>query len=181
MVPRMLASAPTLQAVSPLTSRLGLIPSGASGIHATLRLMRDIVRQYKTNLSIRHFAMQLVANVPDKDFEGEVYAVFSWVRDNIRYTRDVNGVETLQTPDKTIQLGQGDCDDQAVLVSSLLESIGFQTRFTAIGFQPGIYQHVFCEVMMLDHSWIPLETTEGSDVGLAWRPANVRAIMRIEN
>ena len=74
--------------------------------------------------------------------------------------RDVNGVETLQTPLVTMEIKQGDCDDQSVLLASLLESIGHPTRFVAIKqnfFGP--YVHVYTETR-IGPKWYPLETTE---------------------
>ncbi len=50
-----------------------------------------------------------------------------FVRDNIRYIKDIRDVETVAYPDITLQQGQGDCDDKSVLLASLLESIGHPT------------------------------------------------------
>lgn len=82
--------------------------------------------------------------------------------------RDVNTVETVQTPDKTLLDGSGDCDDQAVLLGSLLESIGHPARFLAVGFQPGVFAHVLVEGK-IGARWVPLETTERWPAGRAPR------------
>ena len=65
---------------------------------------------------------------------------------------------------QTMEFGQGDCDDQSVLVASLLESIGHPTRFIAIGFGPANYQHVFAETKV-GNKWLPVETTEDWPLG----------------
>ena len=84
--------------------------------------------------------------------------------------------ETVQTPVKTLDYKQGDCDDQVTLLASLLESIGVQTRYKAVGFTPGHFQHVFLEARD-DNSgkWIGLDPTERVDMG--WQPPNPKAVM----
>jgi len=100
------------------------------------------------------------------------------VRDNVRYVRDVRGVETVHTPVKILEQGQGDCDDKSLILATLLETIGHPTRFVAVGPAPGIYSHVFVETK-LGNKWIPLETTENVKPG--WRPKNTVSQMVIYN
>ena len=51
-------------------------------------------------------------------------AIFMWVRDHIAYVNDPSG-EYFQPPVKTLEVGAGDCDDQAILLAAMLGSIGF--------------------------------------------------------
>jgi len=139
--------------------------------------MRDLVRAAVRDpqMVVRNTAIEITRNCPSKDFRCEVEAVWNWVVENIRFVRDINGVETLQKPARTIDLGVGDCDDHVTLISSLLESIGHPTRFVAVGFYPGEFSHVFAETR-IGERWIPLETTvPGVDIG--WYPPNVRSRM----
>lgn len=124
---------------------------------------------------VRNQALAIVDGLPSRDFRGEVQAVYHWVRDNIRFVRDIEGIETLATPQRTLSLGQGDCDDQATLVAAILTALGFTTRFVAVGFGPGQFSHVFAEVQ-LNGRWIPLETTVDG-VYIGWYPPGVRARM----
>lgn len=143
------------------TATLARIPDGTAGTKATLRIMRQFVREYKKSLPIRELALSLVRNTPGhKNFVGQIKALHAWVQNNIQYVKDVRGVETVQTPLVTIELRQGDCDDQSVLLASLLESIGHQTRFIAIKQNAfGPFVHVFTETRV-GPRWLPLETTE---------------------
>jgi transglutaminase-like putative cysteine protease len=144
------------------------LPDGDAGTRATLRFMAQLSRQYRRSMPIRSLALEIVNRVPGhKNFEGEAAALCRWVRDNIRYTRDVRDVETLQTPLKTLDIGQGDCDDQATLLSSLLEAVGFKTRFLAIKTATlGPFVHVICEAYIgPERQWMPLETTEPWEPG----------------
>ena len=110
----------------------------------------------------------LVQSVPPRDWRGEICSLFKYVRDHIRYVRDIEGVETLQTPPATIDLEAGDCDDKSTLLAALLASIGYQSRFVAVGYrQPDSYQHVYVEAL-LDGEWVPLDATVPKPFG--WRP-----------
>lgn len=154
----------------------GSIPKGVAGTKATLNLMRDIVRMYRKHPLIRQTAAELVSDLPQKSWIGEIDRLHRFVRDHIRYLKDTRGVETVQTPTVTLDLGQGDCDDKSVLLASLLESIGHPTRFVAIGYQPGRYEHVYVETK-LNNSWISLDPTEPVPVG--WTPRTPRMITRV--
>lgn len=136
--------------------------------------MRGFVDRFKTNPIIREVALDLTRNLPQKDFKGEINNLFRFVQNNIRYVRDVVDVETVQTPIKTLEYSQGDCDDKATLLGALLESLGHPTRFHAMGFERGIVDHVILEVYIAGE-WVPLETTE--PVALGWRPPHVKTSM----
>lgn len=168
---------------SKTTATLHALPAGNAGVRATLNLMRELVRHYKKDLNIRNLAAQIVSPLQQKNFVGEVKRLHGFVRDNVRYVRDIHGVETIQTPPKTLEFGYGDCDDKATLLAALLESIGHPTRFVAIGMQPGKLSHVYVETLIGPNrspdSWIGLETTEPVPAG--WKPRNVAARMMVYN
>lgn len=154
------------------------IPPGRAGTIATLKIMRSIVRKYKTKPSLRILAQRMTRNLPDKNYTLEAATLHRFVRDKIRYVRDVNGVETVQTPDKTIEIGSGDCDDKSVLVATLLESIGHPTRFVACGFrQPGYYSHVFVQTK-IGSKWASVECTEPWRFGKSPPNITTRIIVR---
>ena len=156
-----------------------MIPSGAQGTLTTLKTMRRIVREAKKSLTIRVLALKIARSAGSKQFAKEAKLIQQWVKNNIAYRRDIRGVETLSTPDKTLEFRAGDCDDQSILVASLLESIGHPTRFVAVGFIPGKYSHVLTETL-LGTKWVALETTE-KRAGFGWFPKNVRSVLRINN
>ena len=147
--------------MTPTRATLQAIPDGWQGTRATLRIMSRMVRHFKKDMQIRSLAQSLVADVPHhKNWTGQIKALHGWVRDNVQYVRDVRGVETLATPLKTLETMQGDCDDQSVLLASLLESIGHPTRFIAMKQSTfGPFVHVFTETK-IGNKWYPLETTE---------------------
>lgn len=140
------------------------IARGKRGTRQTLELMKSIVNRFKTNIKMREFAQRIIDGVEQKNWLGEAEAIQNWVRDNVRYTRDVSGVETIATPDHTLYTRHGDCDDQSILVATMLESVGHPTRFAAVGTRPGILSHVYTEVK-IDGEWLPVETTESWKIG----------------
>lgn len=110
---------------------------------------------------VRGVALELVSNIAPGDDLGEIRAVWKYVRDQVRYVRDVNQVDTLQGPRATLSILQGDCDDKAVLLASLLETIGFVTRFAVSATIPRrSYNHIYVETFVPRlGKWIPLESS----------------------
>ncbi len=161
-----------------LSATFHSIPEGKAGVLATLDAMKLLVHEYKKSLVIRELALSLTLDNLQKAYFSEVKAIHAYVRDKIRYVKDIRGIETLHTPETLLQLGQGDCDDKSTLTATLLESIGHKTRFEAVGFRPGAFSHVLVSVKLGD-KWLPLETTE--PVGPGWYPPRVVEKIILEN
>lgn len=70
--------------------------------------------------------------VREKDTLKEADAIFQAVRRNVRYTSDIAGIDTYQSPSKTLRLKAGDCDDYSSLICSMLLSAGIPCRFKVI-------------------------------------------------
>lgn len=142
------------------THNLHAIAGGDQGTRQTLIVMRDLVRDYRKHPRIRDLAKRITARCQGRQYSCEAKRLHAWVRDRVKYVRDINDVETVQTPIKTLVDGSGDCDDQVVLFGSLLESIGHPVRFVAAAFQPGAaFAHVFLETRLGPY-WVAGETTE---------------------
>lgn len=155
---------------APRPMTLGQLPSGSAGIAETLKIMVRLAREYKKDVGVREVAARLVRNVPQYDTLGEVRALHAFVRDCIRYTSDIRGVETVQTPRATLEMAVGDCDDKSTLLAALLESIGRPARFVAIGMNGRALSHVLVETRA-GKGWIPLETIRPVEAG--WSPPGV--------
>lgn len=154
------------------TATLQYLPPGPAGTRATLQAMAGMVRDYRKNMTVRTLALRIANTVPGhKNFNAVAATLCQWVQAHINYVRDVRDVETVQTPLVTIRLGAGDCDDQATLLATMLESIGYTTRFRAIKLATGgEFEHVVSEYLDDESGhgsrWVPLETTE------PWRPGD---------
>ena len=149
------------------TATLVHISGGASGIDETLAHMARLSRDSRLSMKVRDTALSLIASCGHKDWACQVRAVHAFVRDQIQYVLDPVDVELVQTAERTLELRAGDCDDKTVLLASLLRAIGHPSRYVAIGFEPGVFCHVYLETKIGD-DWIPLETTEPVEVG--WQP-----------
>lgn len=154
-------------------------PDGPEGVAATLSAMVRLTKIYRSTTAIRDAAERIISGVGEKDYWKELAAVQAWVRDAVRYTRDVFDVETLKTPLETLRSMTGDCDDKALLAGALLQSIGVKVRYVAVGNEsPGEFDHVYVEARMGDH-WVGVETTE--QVPLGWRPDSAAVRPMIAN
>lgn len=173
---------------NPVPYLLGSIPSGEAGVAATLKIMVDLVTQYRASPTVRVTAQSLISNCPARDTVCQVRTIHGWVRDNVKYLPDVRGVETIQTPDYTLSMMSGDCDDSSVLTSALLEALGKQTRFLAQAVRGGDFSHVSSQVL-LGTRWVNLETIvptlkepwagfpAGAPTPIGWFPPDVTRVM----
>lgn len=166
-------------------SQLLQIRSGDAGVTDTLKIMAQLARQYKVNPLLRQTAARAVINCPPKDDLCEAATLQDFVRSNIRYTGDVFETETVQTPDYTLQEGYGDCDDQSVLLATLLMAIGIPAAYCAVGINGENFSHVLTFGIIRQGSQVSqvaLETTlsedpqTGAPVGPGWFPQNVTSM-----
>jgi transglutaminase-like putative cysteine protease len=154
------------------------LPAGVEGVRETLKIMRRLVRHGRSEPLVRATAVALVSHVDQKDWAGEVAAVFAYVQGHVRFLRDINEVETLHSATAVIEQAAGDCDDKMILLAALLETIGYPTRLVAMGFAPGDFSHVILEVR-LRGNWVPLDPSEPYPAG--WTPPDQRERMLISN
>jgi len=110
--------------------------------------MRQLAHTGSRQWPVRLAAVRILrANgVASHDVLGALGALYRHVRDGVMFVGDIAGVETLQSPRATMELGAGDCDDRAVYLASLARSIGIPTAFKVIGADPrnrSRFSHVY--------------------------------------
>ena len=158
------------------------IAEGTKGVEQTLRIMARVVNEtLLTKPDIRATALTIIKPVKDKDYRGEITAVYNWVKNNIRYTQDPWDKEMLQWPDYTLKLGQGDCDDHSILMASLLMSVGHECRFAVVQVarDSGNYDHVYAECKV-NGDWVPVDTTNKSSGAMGWETPHIKkAVMEL--
>jgi len=77
---------------------------------------------------IRALAAKLVAGCDDADHVCETGRLLRFVADDIAYRSDPRGgPDYVQPPSQTLAIQAGDCEDQTILLASLLETIGVRT------------------------------------------------------
>ncbi len=162
---------------------LGRLPKGYPGTRRTVGLVARLIRQGAKDFRVRQTAIDiLIANdIPPKDYLGEIEALFCWVRDRIRYTRDIYRVELLHTARRMLELRAGDCDDMTILLGSMLKSVGHPVRLALVGFNPrkkSLFTHIYLEVFYKG-AWIALDPTVRRPLGFA-PPADHKRVFEID-
>ncbi len=136
--------------------------------------------------SVRKLAVRLGMRFSAGDFK-QARKIYEFVRDEIQYVRDPLEFEEIQSPATTLKLRAGDCEDQAILLCSLLSAIGFESALIfADTDNDKVPDHVYSAVYIpsapdyckpLVHQeledgkdlndWIPLDpTSEDADFGV---------------
>src|SRR5574341_50281 len=151
---------------------LGKVPKGYPGTLKTVEYIIGLIKQGAKDFFVRQTAIDILFKngVPPKDYLREIQTLFEWVKNNIRYTRDIHRVELLHTPRRMLQLRAGDCDDMTVLLAAMLKSIGHPVRLALVGFNPRkqkLLTHIYLEVYYKGR-WISLDATVNRPMG--WAP-----------
>ena len=149
------------------------IPNGDAGVSATISKMKALITspQGVRSWTVRKYTLDAVRGV-ERGLH-EIDAVFEKVKGDIEFRGEYG--ETLQSPEATINLGAGDCDDQAVLAATMLASLGYETRFKTVALRgsPDELSHVYVEVRdKRTGRWLSVDpTVEESYPG--WEPDGV--------
>lgn len=148
----------------------------------TLQWMARETQLAQQDPSLRLFAEKLVTGVFPHDYLSEYVAVANWVRTHIRYSRDPITIEQLKTPQAVLETETGDCDDLAILVGSLVGTLGAKVRFVAGGFAVNSLSHVWCEAWEPNiKAWVVLDPVPGRRVGqMLGRLVETKMILALE-
>ncbi len=76
---------------------------------------------------LRDYANSLITDCGSEDRECQINAIYRHIVENYNCVNDSGDIGSIQTPQETIQLKEGDCEDLSILISSLLENIGIKT------------------------------------------------------
>lgn len=132
---------------------------GDAGTAQTVDQIRQLVDQGSKDPLVNRTALAIVQRVRPFDFAGEARAIFEFAR-TLRFTRDMTGRETLRTAREILTVRAGDCDDvNAILIPSLLMTIGHRVRLVTISSHPQApnqFSHIYAEVY-LGRRWVPLD------------------------
>jgi hypothetical protein len=151
---------------------LGHIPTGWRGTQKTVEHVQALIRAGAKDFYVRQKAIDILLEkqVKPKDYLAEIKALFEWVQQHIRYTKDTFQVEVLHSAKRMLELRAGDCDDMAILLGAMLEAIGHPVRLVLSGPNPlrqDLFTHIYLEVFHKGR-WIPLDATMPYPMG--WAP-----------
>jgi len=142
----------------PLGSQSVPLLSGDAGIAQTIRQIRELVDEGVKSAAVNKYAVDAIrhANSVPYDHLSQAYAIWSAVADPREFTfvNDPVGPfgpkETLRPADVLLANRGGDCDDlNAILIPSLMGTIGLQTRLVTVATDPEdphAFTHVYAEV-----------------------------------
>ncbi|MGB9940596.1 transglutaminase-like domain-containing protein [Methanosarcina sp.] len=77
---------------------------------------------------VRGKAAEVARSYPGAYNIYQVCALFDMVKEKIEYISDPRGNDIWEPANVTLRIGAGDCEDQAILLSSMLEAVGGTTR-----------------------------------------------------
>jgi len=104
------------------------------------------------NSHVHEKAIVLLANSPGDYTIDQICSIYDFLKEGWRYVRDPRGVdyfmyanESLRVGEKASCVGAGDCDDFAILMSALIESVGGTTRII-LAHNNSTGGHAFTEV-----------------------------------
>jgi hypothetical protein len=112
-------------------------------IQDELKFLRQVIDDWRGRAWTRETAKRVVfdnGGCEPKKRLCHALAVAEWVQETITYVNE--RPETFQTPQRTVDLGMGDCDDQTVLVGALLEAVGIPVQVVGMRID-GQWRHVF--------------------------------------
>ena len=116
-------------------------------VNTTIGVMQKEALKGARDLEVRNLATEITKDIPQGDYSSEMLALYYWVCQNIRYVRDPQGVEWVQSPRKTIEFRSGDCDDMATLIAAMLMALGNQAEFAVVAFGAvPVWSHVYAQV-----------------------------------
>lgn len=166
---------------APVARLMGL-PGGPQGTIATLRIMkklaRDSVRAPDQMVRQRALDIYRAAGVDNRAaWLGQAQALQKFVQNCIAYIRDPVDVELVQTPEVTLRLAAGDCDDQSTLLAAMLTATGHPSRFVAVGMNGQPFSHVLVETK-IGEKWCAAETIIKKPFG--WYPEGVTSRYKLD-
>ena len=113
--------------------------------------------------------------IQPRDWLGEVCALADHVKRNVRYTLDTYGIDTYRTPDRTLDLAMGDCDDMTALAGAALQAVGYPVKIKVIQMRG---QHTFHHIYLLaglppqkPSRWIAVDPSQ--PFGCGWEPEGI--------
>ena len=116
-----------------------------------MRKSHPLVRQLALNILHWH-------NIKSQDYVEEARAIAKYVKEKVRYVRDIAGMEQLHDPLTMIDqlkrgTAQGDCDDMSLLIATLLLSIGHRPFFRIVKYKRDApsYSHIY--VVVYEKNW----------------------------
>lgn len=98
-----------------------------------LRALRTMAREYGVDPRMRDYVIRNVIGLqtPAREYKRYAASILAFVQNNVAYHNEPG--EIIQAPWYTLKVGYGDCDDMALLIATMAESIRLPWRFVLAG------------------------------------------------
>ncbi len=147
-----------------MKTTLEKIPGGFTGTAKTIKKMVELSLNGRSNPYVLGVVAEALRGVPARDDYGATKAIFNWVKENVRYTPDPistekkDTVELVRHPEVIVKHRIGDCDDMAILLSSMLLSAGIPSKFRTVKTTSDNFTHVYV-MAKIRGNWYALDPT----------------------
>lgn len=130
----------------------------------TIPNILNLIRAGKNDPTIRETAVEVLQSqgLSAMDYERVFEAMLEFVRQNVMFVRDPTKEDVCFEPKHTLGLGYADCEDQSILLSSLLESIGLPTKLVIISKHGPVWDHAYIQAGYPPDNpreWVALDST----------------------
>lgn len=139
--------------------------------------------------NVRNVAVEIAGNSPGNFNLGQICDIFDHCKNNWKYVNDPNSQEIIELASNTIANGlNGDCDDFAVLMCSLILSIGGEARinyaynsesghaFTEVNIgksnEDEINRYIFARYKNVENVWSRVDENGNKWLNLDWSADN---------
>lgn len=136
------------------------VANGKNGNLETIQMMTKVARAKSRHPFIRAFTLKLIQScgVASQHHLDEAICIGNYVKENVRYVRDPDNIELLTDPVLLLEqaqkgIAQGDCDDMALLIATMLLAVGCLPYFRAARYWDtnGNYNHIY--VVVYEKNW----------------------------
>lgn len=135
-------------------SKITYYPS--HNVYLTVKKIIDIINSPRELVYARELAEQVLINIPDRNSLRDISTITNYVRNTIRFTHDIKGIETVKTVERIYNeirnTGKfiGDCDDATVLLGAMLKSIGYPIKIVIVSLRElkgDNFNHIYLRVL----------------------------------
>ena len=121
-----------------------------------ISLFRNYYRQAVNSPVIRNLANRITYGAKT-DME-KVERIADWVRNNIRYQREPPKLDIAVPPVRAIEIKRIDCEDYAMLISSLAGAVGIPSKWKVISQNGRIWSHIY-PLLRVNGAYKPVDLT----------------------
>lgn len=171
----------SLPAPRPRGGQMTMQTHQVRNIKERVKFIQKQVAKARNDPQFRALAVKVVSKkcgtkhcIKERDYLGEVRALYEYIRKHVRYVRDPLHADLFQHPKRTLEFGGGDCDDYTITLGAMLEAIGYPVKARVIQtVESPDFDHIYLMVGVPPHSeaprWLALDASvSGKKPG--WQP-----------